>query len=86
MVVVWVDERQEEGGVRFVYSSSGAVRHRGMGRQLRDWRAAGMYKPTVVETEVHVRSFAQLGEMIGELSPRDAKWALHVDAAGRTSA
>lgn len=72
-VVVWVDDADEVAGVRFLYGVNSLIRRNGMGRRLRDWRAAGLRKPSVVETAEVTRSYRDLSECRGHLTEADSR-------------
>lgn len=72
-VVVWIDDTNELAGVRFLYGVNSSVRRNGMGRRVRDWRAAGLRKPSVVETVEVTRSYRDLSECRGRLSEADRR-------------
>jgi len=57
--------------VSLVYGTNSAVRRSGTGRRIRDWRAAGLRKPSVLASAVEVRAVDDLGPVIGRLTPAD---------------
>jgi hypothetical protein len=61
----------DEVTVRPVYGSNSAVRREGMGRRIRDWREAGLRKPSYVTARDHFVPAGRTTTVIGRLSDRD---------------
>jgi hypothetical protein len=68
---VVVAAEPDELTVRAVYGSNSAVRREGLGRRIRDWREAGLRKPSYVAGASHFVSPAATSGAIGRLTRRD---------------
>ena len=68
-LVVGVDH--DEITVRPVFGSNSAVRREGIGRRIRDWRAAGLRKPSYVGARDHYVPAAGTGRRFGRLTDED---------------
>jgi hypothetical protein len=70
-VVLRFDEAHHQVEISFIYGTNSAIHRSGSGRRIRDWRAAGLRKPSVASAEIEVRGRGDLGPVLGHLSSAD---------------
>lgn len=70
-VILRIDDEHAQVEISFVYGTNSAIHRSGGGRRIRDWRAAGLRKASVVSAETEIRGCRELGPVVGHLSDAD---------------
>lgn len=70
-VILRIDDEHDQVEISFVYGTNSAIHRSGGGRRIRDWRAAGLRKASVVSAETEIRGCRELGPVVGHLSDAD---------------